>query len=59
MYYSINSPTPLVAEERKREENEIVNGIYIVIISLWCMICVALMIDIYKSYNQKFMNRTL
>ena len=50
-YYSMNSPTPLVVEEREREENKIVNGIYIVIISLWCMICVALMIDIYKSYE--------
>ena len=50
-YYSVNSPTPLFVEEREREERAIVNSIYFLIISLWCMICAALIVDIYKSYD--------
>lgn len=49
-YYSMNSPTPLAVEEREREERAIVNSIYFLIISLWCMICVALIVDIYNNY---------
>ena len=49
-YYSMNSPTPLFVEERDREEKAIVNSIYFLIISLWFIIYVALIVDLYNSY---------
>jgi hypothetical protein len=39
-----------MAEEREREMKSIVNYIFFFIISVWCLISLYLIIDIYKNY---------